>query len=269
MAHFALTDTAAGEFHAFERFARPPAASASTDAEVAQSSMFSGWLDDWSLTFDGDAWRVRARDGAVAVDLMATPETPILLQGDAGFSVKGAAPGNASHYYSIPRLTTQGSVQTPAGAFAIEGTSWLDREWSTSALEPGQVGWDWFALQLDGRCDLMFYRLRREDGATDPHSAGVFVRPGSAGGHETTRLTATDVTLTPARFAQIGAGRYPVAWQLRLPDTALGTELWVEARLPDQLHRGVFPYWEGAVVVRDGGPRGRRIGEGYVELTGY
>lgn len=269
MAHFALTDTAEGVFHAFERFARPPAASASTAAEVAESSMFSGWLDDWSLRFDGDTWRVRARDGAVAIDLAARPETPILLQGDAGFSVKGAAPGNASHYYSVPRLRTRGSVRTPAGSFVIEGTSWLDREWSTSALEPGQRGWDWFALQLaDGR-DLMFYRLRRNDGATDPHSAGVFVRPDPAGGRQIERLFANDVMLEPARFARIGAARYPVAWRLRLLEAAFETDLWVEARLPDQLHRGVFPYWEGAVVVREGGPRGPRIGEGYVELTGY
>ena len=42
----------------------------------------------------------------------------------------------------------------------MAGLAWLDREWSTSALEPGVVGWDWFALHLSDGGSLMFYRLR-------------------------------------------------------------------------------------------------------------
>ena len=57
----------------------------------------------------------------------------------------------------------------------MTGEAWLDREWSTSALGPDLAGWDWFALQLgDGR-ELMFYRLRRKDGAADPWSRGSLV----------------------------------------------------------------------------------------------
>ena len=33
--------------------------------------------------------------------------------------------------------------------FAVEGESWMDREWGTSALGPERSGWDWFGLQLD------------------------------------------------------------------------------------------------------------------------
>ena len=36
----------------------------------------------------------------------------------------------------------------------------MDREWSTSALGAGQVGWDWFALQLSDGSELMYYQLR-------------------------------------------------------------------------------------------------------------
>ena len=46
----------------------------------------------------------------------------------------------------------------------MTGLAWLDREWSTSALEPGVVGWDWFALHLSDGGSLMFYRLRTASG---------------------------------------------------------------------------------------------------------
>jgi predicted secreted hydrolase len=40
----------------------------------------------------------------------------------------------------------------------------MDREFGSSFIEDGQVGWDWFAIQLDDGRDLMLYQLRRNDG---------------------------------------------------------------------------------------------------------
>ena len=57
----------------------------------------------------------------------------------------------------------------------MSGLSWMDREWSTSALGPDLAGWDWFALQLDDGRELMVYRLRRRDGTADAYSAGALV----------------------------------------------------------------------------------------------
>ena len=102
----------------------------------------------------------------------------MVLQGDRGLSQKNAEPGNASYYYSYTRLPTQGLVRVGDHSFAVSGASWLDREWSTSALGPDQRGWDWFALQLDDGRDFMFYRLRRNDGSMDPFSRGVLVEAG-------------------------------------------------------------------------------------------
>ena len=49
----------------------------------------------------------------------------------------------------VARLESQGTLRVGGREYAVSGLSWMDREISTSALSPGQVGWDWFALQLD------------------------------------------------------------------------------------------------------------------------
>ena len=45
--------------------------------------------------------------------------------------------------------------------YAVSGLSWLDREWSTSALAADQVGWDRFArrARLDDTAERCFHRL--------------------------------------------------------------------------------------------------------------
>ncbi|MDX1501053.1 MAG: lipocalin-like domain-containing protein [Thermoanaerobaculia bacterium] len=260
MAHFAVVDGRTGRFHPFERFARGAlglAGAAGPPREV--------WLEEWRLEHlpEADAFRVTAADGEVGLDVTATPAKPPVLQGDRGLSPKGRAPGNASYYYSLTRMATRGTLRLGGRVFEVAGASWMDREWSTSALEEGQVGWDWFALQLaDGR-DLMFYRLRRADGTTDPISAGSLVEAdGSA-----RELTSDEVRIFATRrwTAEDGV-TYPVAWRLEVP--AAGLDLAVEAIADDQEHRHTFRYWEGAVDVAGGGDEGVE-GVGYVELTGY
>lgn len=142
----------------------------------------------------------------------------------------------------------------------VTGSAWLDREWSTSALDAGQQGWDWFALQLDDGRDLMVYRLRREDGRTDRHSAGIIVDPAGAG----RTLSARDFTLTPTRYwtSPRTGSRYPVAWTLAVPSADLALE--VTARVDAQEMPTTVRYWEGAVRVA-----GNAEGVGYLEMTGY
>jgi len=72
-------------------------------------------------------------------------------------------------------MPTSGSISISGESFQVSGTSWLDREWSTSALGEGQVGWDWFSLQFDDGRELMYYQLRLKDGTADPLSSGVLV----------------------------------------------------------------------------------------------
>jgi predicted secreted hydrolase len=263
MGHFAVTDVADEQHYSFERFSR-----AAVGLAGAQTGPLKVWLEDWSLTGGFDSLfplRLEAQNDDIAIDLILEKTKPVVLQGKAGLSQKSAEPGNASYYYSYTRLATRGTVQVNGTDFEVTGTSWLDREWSTSALGPEQTGWDWFALQLDDGRDLMFYRLRRKDGGMDPYSSGVLV----AADGTVKRLTRDDVILeTQGTWQSPETGdQYPAAWSLQVPSEALA--LRVIPRIPDQEMGFTVRYWEGAVTTE--GKAGDRpiSGKGYLEMTRY
>lgn len=259
MAHFALTDVAQQRFHAFERLAR-----GANGLAGAQARPFRVWVEDWSVAGGDFPWQVRAADGDIAIELALTPAKPPALQGERGLSRKGARPGNASYYYSYTRMETRGHVATAAGRFPVTGTSWMDREWSTSALEGGQVGWDWFGLQLADGYDLMYYRLRERDGSASTFSLGALVDP--AGNMRS--LAHDEVTLEPLAYWESPRGaRYPTRWRLAVKPADLALE--IDARVPQQELDVSVRYWEGAVALA-GTHAGRAVtGAGYAELTGY
>jgi predicted secreted hydrolase len=262
MGHLALTDVAGRSFSAHERLARGALGLAGAGAAPVRV-----WVEDWRVEAgpDGEGFRLRAREGGVGLDLTVRPEKPVVLQGDAGLSQKSAEAGNASYYYSYTRMAASGTLTGPDGEHRVQGLAWMDREWSTSALGPEQVGWDWFALQLDDGQDLMFYQLRRRDGSVDPHSKGSLVaREGAVRPLEAQALR---VEVLDHWESPLDGTRYPSRWRLAVPDE--GIDLEVSPLLADQeLHLSVR-YWEGAVRVT-GTRRGSPVtGYGYVELTGY
>lgn len=260
MGHFAVTDVERRRHLGFERFSRGALGLAG-----AQPSPLRVWLEDWSLTGGEDAafpWRLRAAAGDVVLQLELHGLKDIVLQGDRGLSRKSAAPGNASYYYSLPRLSAAGELSVGEARHRVSGLAWLDREWSTSALGPGQSGWDWFALQLSDGRDLMFYRLRRKDGSTDPLSAGTLV---STDG-DIRRLDADSVQVEVLDHWESADGvRYPAAWRLTI--AGLDDPLEIRPVIADQLMETTVRYWEGAVDVTT--PGDGMTGRGYVELAGY
>lgn len=264
MAHFALSDPSGKRFHAYERFSREAKTLGLAGAEAKPFAVF---LDDWSARGTSTTWpmTLKAASGEIAIELTLEPLKPIVLQGEAGLSQKSADAGNASYYYSVPRLATKGMVRIGGTRHTVVGQSWLDREWSTSALAANQSGWDWFALQLQSGDELMIYRLRRQDGSLDPASAGSWI---TAAGR-TEHLSAADFHIQEqATWQSPTSGiRYPGAWQVRVP--RLGLDLHVAPVMADQELRLGITYWEGAVDVR-GEQHGQAVlGEGYVELAGY
>ena len=265
MAHFTVTDVSGEEFYAYERFAR-----GALDLAGATSGPLRVWLEDWVLEATSPEvfpLRLRAAEGGVELRLELGRGKPAVLQGDQGLSQKGPEAGNASFYYSHTRLPASGTLVVASDTLAVTGAAWLDREWSTSALAEVQVGWDWFALQLDDGWDLMIYQLRRSDGTADPASDGVLVDPVGVGA----RLSwGTDVTVesTATWTSRVDGASYPSGWRVRVP--ARGWDLSVTPMIPGQELDLAFRYWEGAVRVRGRGEGGAPVrGRGYVELTGY
>lgn len=262
MAHFTITDAGAGRFHAAERFSRGALALAGARAEP-----YRVWLGAWRASGTGAHFPVSlaAADAGYAIDLRLDRDKPVVANGDAGLSRKSAEPGNASYYYSIPRMSARGRLTTPEGAWEVEGTAWFDREWSTSALGPDQVGWDWFALQLSDGRDLMLYRLRTRGGGVDPHSAGTLMEADG----RTRGLGAADFLLDELDHwsSPRGGARYPSRWRVRVPSAGIDVE--VVPAMADQELELAFRYWEGASRVSGISGSAPVTGHGHVELTGY
>jgi predicted secreted hydrolase len=263
IAHFALTDAGRERFYAAERYSRGALGLAGASAEP-----FRVWIDDWEIAAVADGqperWRLRAADPEFALDVALTAAKAPVLNGVDGLSQKSAEPGNASYYYSITRWQTAGFLRIGDDEYRVSGLSWLDREWSSSALAADQLGWDWFALQLSDGSELMFYNLRKLDGSQDEHSAGTWI---SADG-TSTHLERDDVEIVvTSTWDSPEGGQYPSAWTLKLPDRGLSLE--IRPVMADQELFTTVRYWEGAVDVQ-GERHGSPIeGRGYVELTGY
>lgn len=262
-AHFTVTDAQGDAFHSFERFSRGALGLAEAKAEP-----FRVAIEAWQAAATGKdlfPLELHAQGGEVALELTLEDAQGWVAQGDEGLSRKGQGEGDASYYYSFPRLAARGKVRLGGETVAVHGEAWLDREWSTSALAADQAGWDWFSLQFaDGR-SLMLYRLRKKDGSRDPFSAGALIEKNGS----KKQLGAGDFQLEPGRTWQSprSGAEYPVVWQLAL--LGLGLECTTRAVVDGQELDVSFRYWEGAVDA-ECRQNGKTIaGRGYVELVGY
>ncbi len=265
MAHFAVTDTEGETFHHFERLAR-----GALDLAGAQADPFRVWLEDWTLAAAPDTTGFEQLEADlaaedVALQLRLEPRKPIVFQGERGYSRKGPEPGNASYYYSVPRLYAEGQIRLPEGEHAVRGNAWIDREWGSSTLAEDQVGWDWFSLQLDDGRELMFYHLRRADGSIDPRSKGGWVDVD--GEHRVVTREDVELEVLDTWTSPDGKATYPSRWRLHYAEERL--ELEIEPTLADQELRDGFRYWEGAIRGQ-GTAAGESVSAvGYAELTGY
>lgn len=262
IAHFAITDVGGERFYVSQRFSRSALGLAG-----AQADPFRVWIDDWRITAspDGDGqWQLSAAEDEFGLDISLSPAKPVVLQGVGGLSQKSREPGNASYYYSITRWKSSGELRIGPDVFSVSGLSWLDREWSSSALSPQQEGWDWFALQLSDGSELMFYNIRQRDGEQDEHSAGTWISP--SGESTSIRRDEIDIAVTDSWDSPEG-GSYPARWTVRLPQKDL--TLNIAPVMDNQELFTTVRYWEGAVDVSGERDGAHVNGRGYVELTGY
>lgn len=252
-AHAALTDLGGRTHRHAERIVRwngDPA------AELAAAALDDAALHigRWRLARDGTGWQAEIDDPPLSLRLRHTQ--PLLLQGDAGWSRKGPQPEQASHYVSEPQL----DLASPAGG----GRAWMDHEWSDQLLHPQAVGWDWAGINLIDGSALTVFRLRRAD-------ASVLWSGGSwrAAGGTPRNFGADELRMTPERTWLSGAtgARYPLDWTLDTPAGRFGLRALLDAQELDARRSTGNVYWEGLSELLD--VQGRRVGLGYLELTGY
>ena len=258
--HAALSDPAVGRLVHDQRSAREGFGLA-----YARTGTTDVKLDDWSMVRGADGrYTVRVRASQMTFDLVLAPTQPLLLQGEHGYSQKGAAGVHASYYYSQPQLRVSGQVaRAGAARRAVTGTAWLDHEWSSQALQADASGWDWIGANLDDGGALMAFQVRDQRGSKIWAHATVRDRAGTVTQYADGKVAfaASDYWTSPRTQA-----RYPVATVLTTGATVWRvTPLQPDQELDSRRSTGAV-YWEGAVsVARDGVPAGR----GYLELTGY
>jgi predicted secreted hydrolase len=271
MTHLAVSDPTGRRYRYAEKLTRggPGLAGAKTDS-------YYTWNEDWSAGLVGGGGprarrqhALKAVDKSVGIDLLLDEGKAPAINGIDGINQKGAREGNASHYYSLTRMPTQGTLMIDGERVAVSGLTWMDHEFSTSFLEPEQRGWDWFSIQLSDNRELMLYRMRRADGSHDPRSSGTLI---DANG-KTTHLSNDDFTLTPGRstFTSKNGAVYPTEWKISIP--ARQIDLTVTTPLQDQelslVESTGIAYWEGMIDVTGMSGRQAVTGSGYLEMTGY
>lgn len=261
VAHAALADPARATLLHDERLARAGFGDAGA-SEIDTGVHVGAWR--FERLANGD-YRCRLPARGFALEFTARTTQPLLLQGDAGYSRKGPLPAQASYYYSQPQLEVRARVTRNGITQALDGRGWLDHEWSSTLLAADAAGWDWVGMNLDDGSALTAFQIRRQGSAGEPLYGYASLRspqgrlrtyrPGEVGFVRRSEWTSPRTRAT-----------WPVAQELRIGDrTFLTRPLMNDQELDSRMTTGAV-YWEGASELLEGG---RRVGRGYLEMTGY
>ena len=266
LGHAAITDIFNKRHLQSELMARGTLGMAGVSQKEMDTLIF---IKNWSAKIEMDRHLLKTVTDDFSYELTLKPAKPPVLHGQAGYSRKGSTPERASCYYSFSRLNTEGSLTFGGNTIAVQGSSWMDHEFSTALLEPGIIGWDWFSLQLSDQTEIMLFLLRTEEGRFSQTSSGTFID--SAGNPR--HLTKDDfrVDVLNSWKSPRSQAVYPVHWQLTIFPLAI--QLTAKANISDQEMRtqattGVT-YWEGSISINGSVGKNSVIGSGYAELTGY
>ena len=265
-AHTALSSIDDSRFYYQEKMARDAVGLAGVEQGEDGAKIFLG---PWSVLLKPGSHRLKAATDRFGVDLDLTPAKPPILHGIRGYSLKGLNPESASCYYSFSRLKATGSLDLDGRTVAVEGTAWMDHEFSSAPLEKNLTGWDWFGIQMDDETELMIYLLRKKDNDYSDASSGTFIKRSGESHH----LDKDDFQVEVLDHWKSERSRaiYPSRWRIRV--FPMGLDLTVVANMADQelttLRTTRVTYWEGSVSVK-GSRTDRSVdGVGYVEMTGY
>ena len=271
-AHLAITDESKKKFEYHEKINRGSLGEGGALPFKSDGKAFRIWIEDWSVEGKGPAMQnhfLKAMDKNFGIELMLTPEKNPVIHGQNGISQKAEGEGYASHYYSIPRLKTEGKIFFKNKEVSVQGTSWMDHEFGSSQLREYQVGWDWFSLQLDKGLELMLYQIRQKDGQIDPHSSGTIIFPN--GTYQHLPKKEFQIEVLQEWKSQKSGGTYPSGWRIKVPGHQM--ELTFSPTVQDQelitKESTRVTYWEGSVKIEGKYQGDPMKGMGYVELTGY
>lgn len=276
LAHFALTDEVNKKFYHFEKTNRESfgLAGSSPDALNIWNGSKKNDANKWQSFMEGEKIFIDVKEDEIHLKLQVKPKKPLILQGDNGFSKKGADEGEASYYYSYTRLVGDGTLNLNDKDYKIKNASlWMDREFTSSKLAQATEGWDWFAIQLNDNTEIMVYQLRDKKNNPNEFSSGTFV---DTNGNKI-NLNHNDFKIEVLSYwkSKNTNIKYPSEWNIKIPK--LNKSLNIKPVLPEQeltTERTTnVSYWEGRAKVYDNSKpsekENNQLGNAYVELVGY
>lgn len=251
-------------------------------SDVDAAGRFDMRIGRWRLArLANGTWQADIDSGELRLRCEFAPSQAEWLQGEQGFSRKGPAQAQASHYITLPHLESKATLQIKGqpGARQLAGVTWMDHEWSSSVLDERAVGWDWVGLHGDDGSSLMAFRIRG-GGKNRPEPGNPATPPEDIWQHAQVRLADGRLqSFAQVRFEPLEQWTsprtgtvWPVAMRMELDDRIFELRpLMPDQELDSRLSTGTV-YWEGAVQVLE---RSRSTGDtrpwgrGYLELTGY
>jgi len=217
--------------------------------------------------FEQDGWVMQGGNGSDEL-IIRSPEfgfnlklkatQPPVLQGGNG--IISLASAGTSYYYSRSRMHVSGMIENKGSAEKVSGIAWFDHQWGDFSI--GQLGWDWFSLQLDGDLDVMIYRLRDETNTPVLYTASITENG------KTVYLNASEFNIAPVKYwhSKKTGAVYPIVWEIKIPERNIDirTEAIINDSEFDARLTTYNVYWEGPVKVF-----GNHKGIGFMELSGY
>lgn len=262
-AHYAISDTTAGQFHYDDRASFEPPTVIPAPGSTGGFNLAVG---DWTARGLNGHDTLSASMPNYAIQLALSDELPhAILHNGNGLISYGAS--GFSYYYSRPLMSVTGVLTDHGAPVQVTGQAWMDHQWGNFVSLAGS-GWDWYSIQLSNHTEYMLYVIR--DAQKRP--VAVFGTAVAADG-SASDIPAQDIQTqaTGSWTSPATGGVYPSGWTVTLPNQRVAltlTPLLKDQELVTTKSTGVA-YWEGAVGV-SGSAAGQPVtGASYVELTGY
>jgi predicted secreted hydrolase len=201
----------------------------------------------------------------------------VMAQGEGGVQEMQNSPGDASYYFTMPNMKTEGAIVLKGESLPVTGLTWHDHQWGN--FNAVKMKWDWFSLRFDA--DDLYVMLFNFDRWGTTYGSGNIYRHG-----QTMRVERFEVRTLDVCVARNGV-TYPVDWEIRIFESPEASAPFMTAYVRPTLKEQHVPslitpdYWEGLCTVHGeilcpvdvDGTRflDEKIMDGfaYVELTGY
>ena len=117
--HFTISDLETGKFHVAEKVSRGALGEA-----YASSNEMDVKLGNWTIDQEADnRINLSAEAPGMGIVFEGRPQKPLVLEGANGLSQKSEGEGEASYYYSYPRIQMGGHLRIGDHDFAVDGLS--------------------------------------------------------------------------------------------------------------------------------------------------